>query len=454
MNGGDVIAAIATAWGESAIAVLRLSGAGSAGIADGFFRGRRPLASVPPRYMALGLIEERPGRVVDQVLAVRFEAGKSYTGEESVEIHCHGGITAVQRCLELFLGAGARLAEPGEFTKRAFLSGRIDLAQAEAVLSVIRSKSDAALASSGRTLQGRLSAEIRALMDALTAFRASLEVRLDYPEEVDGQETDEIAEGVAAIAGRTRDLAERCRVGVMLSAGLKVAIIGRPNVGKSALLNALVGEERAIVTDVPGTTRDTVSAFAVWRGLAMEFVDTAGIRQPGDEVEELGIARSLKAMEGADVCVVVVDSSQRLTGFDRSAAGGVAKPALLALNKSDLPGAADESEALSIGRFERAVHTSALTGEGVAELKDAIFALAVGDSSLEEGFTATERMTAALNEASQCMDCAGEALKRSAAVDAAGALLAEAADIIARLLGEDATEDLLDAIFSTFCVGK
>jgi tRNA modification GTPase len=475
MHHDGVIAAIATAWGESAIAVIRLSGAGSVEIADKFFRGRngKPLAAFPARFMALGAISDKSGRRVDEVLAARFQEGKSYTGEESAEIHCHGGIAAVQRSLELFLSEGARLAVPGEFTKRAFLSGRIDLTQAEAVLDVIRSKSDASLLSAERSLQGEFSSRARDLMDLLTAFRAGLEARLDYPEEIGGQENSEITGGLEEILLKASELAERCRTGLMLSGGVKAAILGSPNVGKSSLLNALIGEERAIVTKIPGTTRDTVAASTVWRGLAIEFVDTAGIRNTEDEIESIGISRSLEAMGGADVRIVAIDSSRGITASDMEAIASVfkkispedaAKSALIAMNKCDLPQYGDENgegagSPVSLHDIEEIknvniVKTSALSGEGIDELKDAIFNLALGSASIDESYAATERMASAISDAASLIGEAKDAIKRSLGVDVAGSLLAEASEAISSLLGADATEELLDAIFSNFCVGK
>lgn len=473
MRPDGVIAAIATAWGESAIAVVRLSGEGSVEIADKIFHGKsgKSLSEILARRMALGVVADANGPVVDEVLAVRFEEGRSYTGEESVEIHCHGGIAAVQRCLELLLDAGARLALPGEFTKRAFLSGRIDLAQAEAVLGVIRSKSDAALLSASRSLQGELSSRVRGLMDALTAFRAELEARMDYPEELDGQENSEISDGLEKLSMAASGLAGRCRAGLMLSSGVRAVILGRPNVGKSALLNALTGEQRAIVTAIPGTTRDTVTASAVWRGMALEFVDTAGIREARDEIEGIGITRSLAAMEGADIRLVVIDSAEGMTAGDAEIiskaiegdAGGAPpkKPTILVLNKSDLLTQAGPGTAYAAMRPQmtstvgvKGIRTSALTGDGIEALKDSIFELALGNVPAEEGYAATERMASALSEAASLIGDAKAAVQRADGIDAAGSLLAEASVSIAALLGADATEELLDAIFSKFCVGK
>ncbi len=453
----DVIAAIGTAWGEAAIAVVRLSGGGCVALLDGVFRGRRPLSCEPPRRMALGRIAD--GDVlVDQVLAVRFPHGASYTGEESCEVHCHGGLAAARRCMDLLLRAGARVALPGEFTKRAFLSGRIDLAQAEAVLGVIRAKSDAALAASNRSLQGELSARLRALMDDLTHLRASLEVRLDYPEEVDGVESGEIAGEVARIADVARALGERCRVGLLLKNGAAVSICGPPNAGKSSLLNALLGEERAIVTALPGTTRDTVDAPLVHRGVPLRLVDTAGIREANDEIERIGIERSRRAMEGADLRLLVLDASAPPTAEAAALADGLyGRPALLVLNKSDLPSVlsdADVEDFSRRGAFASVLRVSAWRGEGIAALKDALVDALLGGSAPDDGYAATERMVDALASALACLREAEEALARGEGIDVAGSLLADASAFLGAPLGADATEELLDSIFANFCVGK
>jgi tRNA modification GTPase len=442
---------------------MRLSGAGAVEITDKFFRSKKgkAISSLPARYMSLGVIRDQSGSTVDEVLAVRFEEGRCYTGEESVEIHCHGGVTAAQRCLELFLSGGARLAQPGEFTKRAFLSGRIDLAQAEAVASVIRSKSDASLMSAERSLQGELSSRVRRLMDSLTAFRAELEVRLDYPEEIDGEGNSEISLGLEKISLDALELAQRCRVGLILAGGVKAAILGRPNVGKSALLNALTGEQRAIVTKIPGTTRDTVTGATVWRGLSIDLIDTAGIRETEDEIESIGIARSIEAMNGSDIRLVVADSSAGITTSEMEIISKIiekgsqdaAESALIVMNKCDLPQRADENQSDRSARIRR-INTSALTGFGIADLKDAIFEMALGNARAEEGYAATERMASAIAETASLIGEAKTAARGGAGVDVVGSLLAEASVALSEVLGADATEELLDAIFSKFCVGK
>lgn len=470
----DVIAAIATAWGESGISVIRLSGAGAVALVDPFLRGGRLLSDEMPRRMVLRNVVDASSEVVDQVLAVRFEHGASYTGEESVEVHCHGGIAASRRCLELFLSAGARLAMPGEFTKRAFLCGRIDLAQAEAVAGIVRAKSDGSLLSANRSLLGGLSERIRNLMDELTVIRAELEAHLDYPEEVEPGDDRALWARLVETERAIRELNERCRVGLILENGFSAVILGRPNVGKSSLLNALAGEERAIVTNIPGTTRDTVDVSVMHRGLLIRFIDTAGIGEAGDSMEELGMARSLAAMKNADVRVIVLDSSSPFTDEDRAAfmkltegsvldptSGGRGRPAVVVLNKNDLPGALSlralanpPGEPSRSVREEEIIQLSALTKDGVSSLKDAIFELALKDATVDGSYAATERTLEALSEAGRCVAEAITTLERSVGMDVTGSLLAEASSSLASLLGADATEELLDAIFSSFCVGK
>lgn len=455
---GDIIAAPATAWGEAAIGIIRLSGDGSVELVDAHFEGRRKLSDEPPRRMALGRIRD-----ADTVLAVRFERGASYTGEESVEVHCHGGNAAVSRCMEIFTASGARVALPGEFTKRAFLSGRIDLAQAEAVLGVIRARSDAALLASGRSLQGELSARLRELFDDLTTLRAEIEVRLDYPEEIEDDFSDTL-ERMDELLRRTLELRDRCRVGSVLENGLSIAIVGRPNVGKSSLLNALLGEERAIVTDIPGTTRDTVDATFVYKGVPMKIVDTAGIRgerETADVIENMGVERARRAAADADICVVVLDMSSGITDDDLEIFKAVGcyvgaepqKNFFLVFNKLDIkkgerPLIPDRS------LFTDVLEVSALHGDGVDELKGALWHSAVGDVPLSEGYAATERIIDALSNAADRLAEAIRVARIGRDADAVGSILAEASEYLAAPLGADAGEELLDTIFSNFCVGK
>jgi tRNA modification GTPase len=456
---GDVIAAVATAWGEAAIAVVRLSGSGSVELADRFFRGSRPLSAERARRMALGNMA-RDGEIVDQVLAVRFASGASYTGEESVEIHCHGGMCAARSCLGLFIEGGARVALPGEFTKRAFLSGRIDLAQAEAVQGVIRARSDAEFMSSGRSLQGELSSSLKDLSADLTALRAEIEARIDFPDDVGGEEYALYSRDISGVVLKASSLLERCRVGLALGNGVRVAIVGRPNVGKSSLMNALLGRDRAIVTDMPGTTRDTLDAAFVHKGLAVTLVDTAGMRDLDavsgvDMIESIGVGRSRDAIREADFCVLVIDASRPLSREDDACCeAALEHPTILAANKSDLP------RGMSVGgygaseKFAAVMEISALTKKGVNDLKDSIVEAAIGSASPSDAMMATERIVGALENSLKCLEEARDAIGMSYRADVAGSLLAEAAECLSSPLGSDASEELLDAIFSTFCIGK
>lgn len=450
----DVIAAPATPPGRGAIAIVRVSGEGSTALVDLFYEGRRPLRDEPPRRMALGAI-----RGADTVLAVRFERGASYTGEESVEIHCHGGTAAAAACMDLLTSAGARVAEPGEFTRRAFLSGRIDLAQAEGVLGVISSRSAEALAASRRTMQGELSSRLRALLDSVTSARAELEVSLDYPDEAETADTGpQIAEAARAASA----LARECRAGRLLSDGASVVIVGPPNVGKSSLLNALARADRSIVTDAPGTTRDTIDATIVERGIPIRLVDTAGIRPRDgvDAAEAAGIERAEREVSRADVVLAAADATRpgEARGAIERAIGAArgARARVLVINKSDLAASDDavrEARDLEgLAPFDAVVRVSALTRDGVDRLRDAIASMLLGDSG-GEAFAASSRTIDALDEARRALD---DALAAHAHRDdgAAGAMLAHASDRIARQLGADASEELLDEIFSRFCVGK
>jgi tRNA modification GTPase len=424
-------------------------------MAGNFFRSSRPFADEPARKMILGNILDGE-EIVDQVLAVRFESGASYTGEESVEIHCHGGVCAARRCVDVFLRAGARTAMPGEFTKRAFLNGRMDLAQAEAVLGVIKARSDAELISSGRALQGELSALLRELSNDLTRLRAGIEARIDFPDDVDGSETDSLASDVREIRTKISSLLDRCRVGLTLKNGVRAAIVGRPNAGKSSLLNAMLGIDRAIVTDIPGTTRDTLDAALIHKGLQISLIDTAGMRDIGhDAIENMGMERSRKAASGADFCVLVIDASEELTEYDRLALEtSTTRPTLLVLNKCDLARKAAAAELAQPEQVIASLEISALTGEGIETVKDAIFEAALGGTSPSDGLLATERIVGALVNADKCAADAIFALESSRMIDAAGSLLSEASEHITSPLGGDASEELLDAIFSTFCIGK
>lgn len=451
-----IIAALATAWGEGGISVIRVSGEGSVMLADKLFCGKKKLAEYPPRYMALGRLRDREGAFFDEALAVRFEKGASYTGEESSELHCHGGALPAQRCIEELCALGADMAQPGEFTKRAFINGRIDLSQAEAVLGLIRSKSDEALRASARTLQGGFTANIKALLDEFTVLAARLEVDLDFPEEEQGLISGgDSVEGLSGLIEKTEDMLSRSRSGMLLREGIKVAIIGRPNVGKSSLLNALLSEARAIVTPIPGTTRDRIEEVFVHKGIPVRIIDTAGIRQTDDEVESIGVARSIESIIEADLRVWVIDAAAPFPQEELDLAERIiCKNHIIALNKDDLPKTTTEEELKIKYPKSRIISISALKAEGTEALKDLIVTEMAGGANFRDSYGVTARQIECLENT---LTAAREALGLTISKNSSDLILtcvSEARALLSALLGLDPTEELLDTVFSSFCVGK
>ena len=344
----DVIAAVATGSAVTAIGIVRVSGEGCAALCDRVFRAAngKPLADQPPRRMVFGEMLDREGRVIDRGLAVRFPGPNSYTGEESAEFHCHGSPVVLRELLSALFAAGARQAGPGEFTKRAFLNGRMDLTEAEAVIDLIDAETAAAARNAAAQLDGGLRRVLEPIQDALLEITSRFYAVVDYPDEdIEDVRPEEIAAALTSAASGLGALLATAGRGRVLKNGVRTAIVGRPNAGKSSLLNALAGYDRAIVTDIPGTTRDTVEESAVCGGVLLRLIDTAGIRATDDPVEQIGVSRSRQAAGAADLCLVVLDGSSPLTGEDREALemAQQAPKALAVVNKSDLPQALDVS---------------------------------------------------------------------------------------------------------------
>ncbi len=459
----ETIAAIATARGEAGIAIVRLSGPRSREIADRVLSLATALSETPSRRVRNGYLLDEKGDALDQVLAVWFAAPRSYTGEDVVEIHTHGGTLVASKCLELLVCRGARHAEPGEFTKRAFLSGRIDLTMAEAVLGIIRSKSDEALRSATRTLRGELASFASDIHQELLALSGRLEVALDFPEEdVPLQEDDEILQSMQAICQSLEDLLDRCTTGFLLREGIRVAIVGRPNVGKSSLLNALLKESRAIVTSIPGTTRDLIEEVLTYRGIPLRLVDTAGMGGiPADEVEALGIAKAEDTFEKADVRVWVVDGSELPDDFDRRMTERISGlEHVVAVNKADLPrgrnseGRTSEEMLAEMLPGSTLLPISAKQGTGLEPLKDAIVSSIAGGGTLDAGLNASARQVEEIRTAIASLKEAADALSKGAGQDAAASCLTESRLAMERLLGIAKDDTLIDYIFSQFCVGK
>jgi tRNA modification GTPase len=448
----DTIVAVSTAWGEAGIAILRLSGPDSVALADGLFRARGKLAASAARYMRYGHILDREGAYIDEVLAVRFEAPHSYTGEEMAEIHCHGGSMSAQQAIERLLELGARLAEPGEFTRRAFLNGRIDLAQAESVLGIIRARSDRALSSAARSLHGEVSDAVRGLRERLLLVCAGLEASFDFPEEdIPSPERKEFAPTLAQLKEDAETLHRKCRDGSVLREGIRVAIVGRPNVGKSSLLNALLQESRAIVTAIPGTTRDVIEAVLTHRGVPIRLVDTAGIRRPSDLLEEAGIAQTLSALREADLKLWVLDGSHPFGNEDALVEEQLQGARVIVLfNKADLPQALEPAAFMNLRPQLRVLPVSAKTALGLEHLKEEIVRAAFGEGIVEEACNATARQVEELRQAVRLI---GEA-EGAESLDLVASCLHESRSALERFLGLSADTDLLDTIFSQFCLGK
>ncbi len=461
MVSSDTIAAVSTPVGEGGIAILRLSGPRSGAILKALFS---PLpASFTPFHLYLGMIHDPgTGRPCDQVLAVRMEPGRSYTREEMVEIHCHGGRLVTGKILQLLLDQGARLAEPGEFTRRAFLNGRLDLVQAESVADVITAGSEEALQVAVRQLAGSLSTELTDLEQRLSRQLAALEVELDLLEEEGlSLATSRMTVELESLRDKVNQLLDSYREGRTLVEGLRVVLVGRPNVGKSSLLNALLGRERAIVTEIPGTTRDVVSERLALGGMSVEIADTAGICRPADPVEKLGVARTDEWMQRADMVIMVMDNTQEPTGEDREIYRRLSsRPHLLVVNKKDLPPAVTEQERREF--FAPAtvsfVYTAARRNQSdIRELKEKLREMIDREFKKFSGapMVCHLRHKLLLEDIQGCLERSLRLLAGSRPLlDMVAEELGQARLAFLELTGRRRDEDLLDTIFANFCVGK
>jgi len=452
-NLDDTIAAIGTPPGEGGIGIIRMSGPEAPAILRRLVAPTRGGASwVPWRLRHGHVVEPGSGAVVDEVLGVWMAAPHTYTRQDVAEIHCHGGMVALRRVLELCLQAGARLAEPGEFTLRAFLNGRLDLAQAEAVLDVVRARSRAGLQMSVGQLQGKLSARVAAVRRQLVEALAHVEAAIDFPDdEIPPCDLPALLEDVAAGLDAFLASAEQ---GMAYRQGLRTAIVGRPNVGKSSLLNALLRAERAIVTPIPGTTRDTVEENAVIAGMPLVLVDTAGLTETADPVERLGVERSRAALDTADLVLWVVDGSLPPTAEDRAIAGPVeGRAGVLVVNKCDLPRVPGH-EGLAPGW--RAVHISALTGQGLESLEQAVLdtVLAGRVQAAEAPLVSRPRHADALRRAREHVAAAARAHAEGWPDDCIAIDLRAAASALGEITGETVGDDVVARVFADFCLGK
>jgi tRNA modification GTPase len=469
----DTIAAVATPLGEGGLAVVRISGPQTLAIADRIFLpvGKNSLkpSAASSHTIHYGRII-RYGQTVDEVLLAVLRAPRTFTCEDTVEITCHGGILPAKLVLDAILDKGARLAGPGEFTRRAFLNGRLDLAQAEAVADLIHSRTELALAAANEQLAGKLSQRINLLRDDLMQTLAHIEAHIDFPDEDITPDTR--AQLVTRLQNGVKFMDELLRTaneGQILRRGIRAAIIGRPNVGKSSLLNQLLGRDRAIVSAVPGTTRDTIEETANIRGLPVVFIDTAGLREARDEIEAEGVRRSRESLARAEFILHVLDASGPLTAADENYLAEFAgKKRILVVNKIDLPrklqlpekvgtrGSRVRADGSASHPYPKIVDVCCLSGQGIEALKDAIKEL-VWSGEIKAGMLQVminSRHQDALNRARTAAQQTMDALRADATLELVAMDLRIAVNAVGEIVGKTATEDLLDSIFSQFCIGK
>ena len=457
----DIIAAIATGHSPTAIGIIRVSGEGCFALCDQVFRAAngRPFPEQPSHKMVFGEMLDAESRIIDRGLAVRFPGPHSYTGEDSAEFHCHGSPVVLRELLDALFAAGARQARPGEFTRRAFLNGRMDLTQAEAVIDLIDAETATAARNAAAQLDGGLRRVLEPIQDSLLDITSRFYAVVDYPDEdIEDVKPEQVAEALSSAEKQLSSLLATCQRGKVLKSGVRTAIVGRPNAGKSSLLNALAGYERAIVTDIPGTTRDTVEESVLCGGVLLRLIDTAGIRDTEDVVEQKGVERSRKALESADLVLAVVDGSVPLTDEDlevlRLAAENLRWIAVF--SKCDLW----DTKAHSVGIIgspapAASVTLSSVTGEGLGDLENAVAALFPAGDPKEAGSLLTDqRQEEAARRARDAVRRAKDALENGLTPDAVLTDAEEALDSLGELTGRTAKEEIVSRIFSRFCVGK
>ncbi|MBO7747058.1 tRNA uridine-5-carboxymethylaminomethyl(34) synthesis GTPase MnmE [Paenibacillus sp. MWE-103] len=456
----DTIAAISTAVGEGGIAVIRVSGPDAVDACARYFRSKSNIAEADSHTVHYGhIVDPRSGETVEEILLTVMRGPRSFTAEDVVELSTHGGVVAVKRVLELLLRAGEiRLAEPGEFTKRAFLNGRIDLTQAEAVIDLIRSKSDRAFSVALKQSEGTLSKKVKALRHGLIELLAHIEVNIDYPEhDVESMTNAYIRERCGDACGEIDRLLKTAAEGKILREGIVTAIVGRPNVGKSSLLNALVQENKAIVTDIPGTTRDVIEEYMTLGGIPLRLLDTAGIRETADVVERIGVERSRTALEEADLILLVLNASEPLHPGDRELMEQLSgRPVVVLLNKTDLPAKLDASEVESRFPADAVVRMSVLNEQGLDELEGVIKRMFFGGEleSADLTYVSNVRHIALLNQARQSLVDAIDATESGIPIDIVQIDVRTAWEQLGEMIGDSVAESLIDQIFSQFCLGK
>ncbi|MDV2581605.1 tRNA uridine-5-carboxymethylaminomethyl(34) synthesis GTPase MnmE [Alkalibacillus haloalkaliphilus] len=455
----DTIAAISTPVGEGAIAIVRLTGDEAISITNQILP-TKDLQQVDSHTIHYGkIVDPKTEDQLEEVMVSVLKAPKTFTREDTIEINCHGGMVSVNRVLQLVLRHGARLAEPGEFTKRAFLNGRIDLSQAEAVMDLIRSKTDRAMSVALKQMDGRLSNLIRDLRQQLIETVAHVEVNIDYPEYDDVEEmTHELLrERAQYVKGEIHSLLRTAKQGKILREGIATAIIGKPNVGKSSLMNVLAHENKAIVTDVPGTTRDVIEEYVNVRGVPLRLIDTAGIRETEDIVEKIGVERSRQALQDADLILLVLNGNEPFSKEDQALFEAARDLDVIAIvNKTDLNQEIDMNEVTKAANGAPIITTSLVEEQGIDELEQAI-ADTFFDGELDQGdltYVSNVRHIQLLEQSEDALNDALNSLEMGMPLDLIQIDITRTWELLGEIIGEDVHESLIDQLFSQFCLGK
>lgn len=455
----DTIAAVATAYGEGGIGIIRISGEKALSILEEVFEFAGETYQIVNRRMTYGRIVDRENeQIIDEVLAVYMKGPKTYTAEDVVEINCHGSMVSLRKTLALVLRKGARLAEPGEFTKRAFLNGRLDLSQAEAVIDIIKAKTDRSFDVAMSQLEGALSFRVTEIRQKLLDLLVDITVNIDYPDEdIEELTYDKIEENILLIGEMIEKLLSTADTGRMIREGIRVAIVGKPNVGKSSLMNSLLRETRAIVTEIPGTTRDTIEEAISIRNIPVYLVDTAGIRETSDEVERLGIERSKAAFNEADFIIFIMDGSSAISDEDREIASYLdGRDSVVLINKNDLERGFTNDDVRELVNDPVIIETSLINNEGIEEIENHIEELVYGGELSQHDSTMVNnvRHIELLKQSRDSLRDAMEMTLAREALDFIEVDVRNAYDLLGEITGETVSDDIINEVFARFCLGK
>ena len=455
----DTIAAVATAYGEGGIGIIRISGEKALSILEEVFEFAGETSQIVNRRMTYGRIVDRENeQIIDEVLAIYMKGPKTYTAEDVVEINCHGSMVSLRKTLALILRKGARLAEPGEFTKRAFLNGRLDLSQAEAVIDIIKAKTDRSFDVAMSQLEGALSLRVTEIRQKLLDLLVDITVNIDYPDEdIEELTYDKIEENILLIGEMIEKLLSTADIGRMIREGIRVAIVGKPNVGKSSLMNSLLRETRAIVTEIPGTTRDTIEEAISIRNIPVYLVDTAGIRETSDEVERLGIERSKAAFNEADFIIFIMDGSSAISDEDREIASYLdGRDSVVLINKNDLERGFTNDDVRELVNDPVIIETSLIKNEGIEEIENHIEELVYGGELSQHDSTMVNnvRHIELLKQSRDSLRDAMEMTLAREALDFIEVDVRNAYDLLGEITGETVSDDIINEVFARFCLGK